>query len=96
MGLDVTLVPRLARGVRLRRDRISGKLFLLRPETGFELTGSAGEVMKLCQGQLTVAEIVDRLAESHRDAARHLILEDIAVLLSELAQQGVLEMGAKQ
>jgi pyrroloquinoline quinone biosynthesis protein D len=85
--------PRLARGARLRRDRLSGKLFLLRPETGFELLGSASEVVKLCTAKLTVAEIVDRLAESYRDVARDRIAEDVTRLLASLAHRGLIVVG---
>jgi pyrroloquinoline quinone biosynthesis protein D len=86
-------VPRLARGVRLRRDRVSGKLFLLRPETGFELSDSAAEVMKLCDAKLTVAEIVDQLAAGHREVTRDRIATDVARLLAELAARGLVSWG---
>ncbi len=92
-GIDVESRPRLARGVRLRRDRISGKLFLLRPEQGFELQGSASEVVKLCTARLTVAEMVDRLAETYRDVARARILEDVARLLAQLSGRGLIVVG---
>lgn len=92
-AIDVGSRPRLARGARLRRDRISGKLFLLRPETGFELLGSASEVVKLCAAKLTVAEIVDQLAESYRDVARDRIAEDVTRLLANLARRGLIVVG---
>ena len=93
VAIDAESRPRLARGARLRRDRISGKLFLLRPETGFELLGSASEVVKLCTAELTVAEIVDRLAETHRDATRDRITEDVMRLLADLARRGLVLVG---
>jgi len=92
-AIDVEARPRLARGTRLRLDRISGKLLLLRPESGFELLGSASEVVKLCKAQLTVGEIVDRLAETYRDVAREVIAEDVARLLTELARRGLIVVG---
>lgn len=93
--IDVASRPRLARGVRLRLDRISGKLLLLRPEQGFELQGSASEVVKLFASKLTVAEIVDRLAEMYRDVARALIAEDVARLLAQLSRRGLIVVGEK-
>jgi pyrroloquinoline quinone biosynthesis protein D len=86
-------VPRLARGVRLRRDRVSGKIFLLRPETGFELQGAGSEIMRLCEGNLTVAEIVDQLAAGHREVTRDRIETDVARLLTELAGRGLVLLG---
>lgn len=90
--IDVGSIPRLARGVRLRRDRISGKLFLLRPEAGFELHGSAGEIVKLCQADRTVAEIADLLAEAHGDTPRGLLVEDTVHLLEDLARRGLVDV----
>ena len=91
--IDVGSKPRLARGVRLRLDHINEKLLLLRPEQGFELQGSASEVVKLCTAKLTITEIVDRLAETHRDAARDLIAEDVARLLTQLTRRGLIVVG---
>lgn len=82
--------PRLGRGVRLRRDRLSGKTLLLRPEQGFELQGAALEVVRLCSGELTVAEIVDRLAGAHLDAPREGIADDVERLLGELGHRGLI------
>ena len=92
-AIDLRSSPRLARGVRLRRDRISGKLFLLRPETGFELRGSAPEVVKLCTAKLTVTEIVDQLASAHGEVTRAALAEDVVRLLSELAARGLILFG---
>ena len=91
--IDVGSKPRLARGVRLRLDHINEKLLLLRPEQGFELQGSASEVVKLCTAKLTVAEIVDRLTETYRDVARDLIAQDVARLLAQLTHRGLIIVG---
>ncbi len=89
-ALGAECKPRLARGVRLRLDRITGRTLLLRPEQGFELRGSAGEVARLCTAELTLAQIVDRLAETHPDATREQIAADVGRLLSQLADRGLI------
>jgi coenzyme PQQ biosynthesis protein PqqD len=76
--------PRLAGGVRLRQDRLTGKFLLLRPEKGFELRGSALDIVRLCDGASTMESIVDQLAKNHGDAARAQIADDVARLLDEL------------
>ena len=88
--------PSLARGVRLRLDRISGKSLLLRPEQGFELQGSALEIIRLCDGRRSVADIVDALAAQATGTPRPEIAADVRRLLSDLHQRGVvaLEGGA--
>jgi coenzyme PQQ biosynthesis protein PqqD len=83
-SIDEQARPRLARGVRLRQDRLTGKFLLLRPETGFELRGSALDIVRLCDGASTVAGIVDELAKTHADTARPEIAKDVARLLEEL------------
>ena len=60
-SLEGDRTPRLGRGVRLRVDRVRHATLLLRPEQGFELRGSALEVVKLCDGRRTVNEIVAAL-----------------------------------
>lgn len=93
MGLDLGARPALARGVRLRLDRISGKTLLLRPEQGFELRGSALDVIQLCDGQRSIAEIVDTLAARATGTARAEIEADVQRLLSDLGRRGVIEVG---
>ena len=84
--------PSLARGVRLRLDRISGRSLLLRPEQGFELGGSAVEIVRLCDGQRSVAEIVDTLAARATGTPRTEIAADVHRLLSDLHQRGVVAL----
>ena len=76
--------PRLAPGVRLRHDRLTGNFLLLRPEKGFELRGSALDIVRLCDGASTVDSIIDQLAQNHRDAPRPEIATDVTRLLDEL------------
>lgn len=92
--IDAASRPRLARGVRLRLDRITGKTLLLRPEQGFELQGSALEIVKLCTAELTVNEIVDRLAAQHGGVARQQIAADVTRLLGDLERRGLVTAGA--
>ena len=61
-----------------------------RPEQGFELQGSALEVVKLCTATRTVAEIVDHLVGSHRQVERAQIAEDVSRLLGELMGRGLI------
>lgn len=86
--------PRLARGVRLRLDRITGKHLLLRPEQGFELQGSALEIVRLCTAALTIDGIVDELLAAHPGVARAELSADVFRLLAELAGRGLVEDAA--
>jgi coenzyme PQQ biosynthesis protein PqqD len=87
--LPAAALPRLGRGVRLRLDRLTGKTLLLRPEQGFELQGSALDVVKLCTGEMTVAAMVESLAGMYQEIARERIAEDVERLLTELGRRGL-------
>jgi pyrroloquinoline quinone biosynthesis protein D len=84
--------PRLARGVRLRQDHVTGKYLLLRPERGFELRGSALDVVRQCDGASAVEEIIDRLASAHRETPRDRVAGDVTRLLDELVERGLIAL----
>lgn len=89
MTLSPQARPFLVRGVRLRLDHLTGKALLLRPEQGFELQGSAAEVVALCTATFTIAAIVERLSETHRDVTPAQIAEDVDRLLGDLSRRGL-------
>lgn len=86
---------RLAPSVRLRQDRLTGRFLLLRPERGFELRGSALEIVRLCDGATTVAAIADRLAASHADVPRAQIDEDVGRLVDQLYGLRLIEIAGE-
>lgn len=60
---DVGLwTPALSRSVMLRHDRVRGTDLLLMPERVVVLRGSAGAILRLCDGRREVAAIVAELA----------------------------------
>ncbi|MGH7042179.1 MAG: pyrroloquinoline quinone biosynthesis peptide chaperone PqqD [Acetobacteraceae bacterium] len=76
--------PRLAPGVRLHFDSTRNAWLLLAPERVIETDGSAEAVLKLCDGQRTVGQIVDVLAAAYA-ADRAEIAADVGDLLADLA-----------
>ena len=81
--LDPAARPRLMRGVRLREDPARG-FVLLAPERVLTANPTAVEVLKRCDGERTVAEIVDELATTFA-ADRSRIAGDVDALLADLA-----------
>jgi len=55
--------PRLAFGVRMQTDRLTGRPLLLFPEAVVELTGSGSAIVQLCDGHRRLSEIIDTLAQ---------------------------------
>jgi len=89
--LDPAAVPRLARGVRLQEDRVRGGWNLLAPERVLKANPVAVEVLRLCDGARSFADIVDLLAERFTvDRAR--IEADCAALLGDLAAKRMVEL----
>ena len=63
---DLTLEsqPRVGPGFRLQWEPVQDCHVLLYPEGMVKLNGSAGEIMKRCDGERTVAAIVDDLEKA--------------------------------
>ncbi len=55
--LDEACRPAIGRGFRLQWEAAQNAYVLLFPEGLIKLNGSAGEIMKRCTGQASIAEI---------------------------------------
>ncbi|MFT3956152.1 MAG: pyrroloquinoline quinone biosynthesis peptide chaperone PqqD [Piscinibacter sp.] len=62
--LSVDSRPRVGAGFRLQWEPAQDCHVLLYPEGMVKLNGSAGEIMKRCDGQRSVAEIVAELEQA--------------------------------
>ena len=81
--------PRLARGVRLQIDGVSGKGVLLFPEGILELNETAQEILGRCDGR-TLSEIVRELAEDYEiDPAT--LAADVRETLADLQRRKLVE-----
>lgn len=87
--MDGSAVPRLARGVKLREDQARARWVVMAPERMFVPDEIALEVLKLVDGQRSVDAIVDDLAARFA-APRDEILSDVAEMLRDLRDKGVL------
>jgi pyrroloquinoline quinone biosynthesis protein D len=84
-------VPRLARGVKLREDAARGRWVLLAPERMLVPDETALEVLRLLDGVRSVDAVVDELAVRYA-APREEIAGDVADLLRDLAERGMVEL----
>ena len=78
--------PRLAPGVRLRRDRVRGGSMLLGPERGIALDGTADAILSLCSGERDVGEITELLQRVY-EAPRAAVERDVLAFLRALEQR---------
>ena len=87
LKVEETSVPTLARGVRLRFDDSRQRWVLLVPERVMAPDEIAVEILQLCDGQRSVAAIIDQLAEAYA-APREEIGADVIAMLQDLAGSG--------
>jgi pyrroloquinoline quinone biosynthesis protein D len=81
--------PRLGPGVRLHFDKTRDAWVLLGPERVIELEGPASEILRRCDGNRTVAQIIDELAALYT-ADRAEIAGDVTDMLAELVVKRML------
>ena len=81
--------PVLARHARLKFDETRQVWVILAPERVLAPDEIAIEVLQLCDGVRSVAEMVDQLAEKYA-APREAIATDVVAMLQDLADKGFL------
>jgi pyrroloquinoline quinone biosynthesis protein D len=84
-------VPALARGVKLRFDKTRDAWVLLAPERVLMPDQIAMEILKRCDGNATVAAIVEDLAVTF-SADRDQVAGDVRAFLQDLADKGIIRL----
>lgn len=84
-------MPKLPRGVRLKRDDVRDQWLLLAPERVIKLDMIAHEILKRCDGKAQVASIVDGLALNF-SADRAQVDADVRELLQGLVDKGMVDL----
>ena len=82
-------VPAFRRGVKFRFDTVRDAWVVLAPERLFVPDEQAIEVLKLVDGVRTLADITDDLCARFA-APQDVVMQDVAALLQDLAEKGVL------
>ena len=77
--------PAIARGFRLQWEPAQSAHVLLYPEGMVKLNGSAGEILRRCDGVATLAQIV---ADLERAFSRSDLHADVVAFLKLAAQRG--------
>jgi pyrroloquinoline quinone biosynthesis protein D len=86
--VSATSRPSLARGRRLHYDEPRNKWVVQAPERVLSPDPIAVEVLKLCDGSRTVAELAESLSTRY-NAPKEQIEADVISMLQELADKGV-------
>jgi pyrroloquinoline quinone biosynthesis protein D len=80
--------PGLPRYVKLRHDATRDRWVVQAPERNFYPDPVAVEVLKLCDGNHTVAEVAESLSMRY-NAPKEQIVADVIAMLQDLADKGV-------
>jgi pyrroloquinoline quinone biosynthesis protein D len=81
--------PMLSPKARLRVDKKTGQKVLLYPEKGLLLNPTGARILELCDGERTVASIVDVLMNEHVGAVRDTIASEVTGFLQRLHDAGL-------
>ena len=84
-------IPRLPRGVKLRFDKARDAWVMLAPERVFMPDPIAVEILKRCDGEAALSEIIDDLAKTYA-APREQIAKDVIQMLQDLADKGMVDV----
>jgi pyrroloquinoline quinone biosynthesis protein D len=84
--------PRLASKARLQWDKVEKRQMLVFPEAAMLLNESATAILKLCDGERQIEQIVDALVEQFIGADRSVIANEVTALLARLQARGLVEM----
>ena len=84
--------PTFPRYARLHQDRTRRRLVILAPERVYEVDAIGAAVLKLCDGERRVADIVSELAAIY-SAPAEVIAKDVVKLLQGLADKRLLRDG---
>lgn len=79
----------MPRHVKMRHDAGRGRWIILAPERLFDPDEIAVEVLKLCDGERSVGDIVTVMAKEY-NAPEDQIRVDIIAMLQDLSDKGVL------
>ena len=86
--VSATSRPRLAGHARLRFDAARERHVLLSPETVAVLNGTSADILRLCDGHRTVAEIVGSLRERYA----HVAEDEVRLFLRRMAARACVEI----
>jgi pyrroloquinoline quinone biosynthesis protein D len=88
-AIDVASKPAVAGQFRLQWEPAQQKHVLLYPEGMVQLNQSAGEIMKRCDGERTVADIVSDLEQAF---SRSGLTDDVIAFVKLAVERGWLQV----
>jgi len=91
MDAERTWRPRLASRARLKFDSVANQEMLLFPEAALLLNETGAAIVRLCDGERSIDQIVDGLAEKFRSADRNVLRLEVEKFLESIRARGLLQ-----
>ena len=91
-SVDATAVPRLHPKARLQRDDVRERDVLLYPEGLVALNPTGAEILRLCDGVRSIAQVVAALEQRYHVTAG-MVEPDVTTFLDGLAAKGLVTYG---
>lgn len=88
-AVALTERPRLRSPGRMRYDKARQSELLLLPERVVELNEAAGAILRLCDGQRTIAEVIEALETAYGQTG---LGGDIVEFIASASERGWLEL----
>jgi pyrroloquinoline quinone biosynthesis protein D len=91
MGAEHTWRPRLASRARLKFDAVANQEMLLFPEAALLLNETGAAIVRLCDGERSIDQIVDHLTDKFRGADRDTLRLEAEKFLESIRARGLLQ-----
>jgi pyrroloquinoline quinone biosynthesis protein D len=91
MDADRTWRPRLASRARLKFDAVAQQEMLLFPEAALLLNETGAAIVRLCDGERSIDQILDGLAHKFRGVDRDTLRLEAEKFLESIRARGLLQ-----
>jgi pyrroloquinoline quinone biosynthesis protein D len=91
MNADDGWRPRLAARARVKFDPIAKQEMLLFPEAALALNETGAAIVRLCDGALSIDEIVTQLSGQFRATDRDALTREVIEFLDTIRARGLLQ-----
>lgn len=89
MTITASSILEIKPGHRLQWEETQGRFVILFPEGMVQLSASAGEILQLCDGDKTVADIIEQLTEKFSGAD---LTDDVIDFVTEAEVNGWIQL----
>jgi pyrroloquinoline quinone biosynthesis protein D len=83
--------PRLASRARLKFDPVANQEMILFPEAALMLNETGAAIVRMCDGERSIEQIVDGLTQQFRGADRDTLIAEVDQFLASIRARGLLQ-----